>query len=398
LASLFGFLVIEGSDSDITKAPGIEGATEVLMLLSEHLPTDDKLVPNSFPGSGVLNWNSLTNGELGDETAYEFQQGSTVLFRVASAATAATIRLAIPGVTFVIVAYDGIPVPKPEEVDTVEVYNGGRVEFLARFDEAGNYTMSRLPWGGERFPDDEACQARYQMDHPCISWDIEKNVATITVRRAEDGVNLPTETLISTVELPKSTKITELESMEPVGFRQMSMDFKRSFPLFQIPYEGEFVAPGIGFGMNGRLTTPFYYVGNLTAGACETWEVVGGAHPFHAHAVRFMVTHMDAEELETPFWRDTFMSRNNFTAKACFDALKPGDVTLVHCHATGHIDLGMGVFYQVVASDEDSTTEAPTGETDAPPTKAPSGGTSGAIPYPLFLAVVSFVSCLVMLW
>jgi FtsP/CotA-like multicopper oxidase with cupredoxin domain len=399
LASLFGFLVIEGSDSDITKAPGIEGATEVLMLLSEHLPTVDKSVPTFFPIAGVPNWNSLTNGELGDATAYEFQQGETVLFRVASATVEPTIRLVIPGVTFVIVAHDGIPVPEPEETDIVAVSGGGRVEFLARFDEAGTYTMSRMAWGNMFGPNDEICQLAFGMDYPCISFDIEKTVATITVSPAEDGANLPTEPLISTVELPqKSATLTELESMEAVGDRQIIFGMKNQFPLYQIPYDGDFIPPGVAFGVNQRLATPYNYGGYVTAGTCEVWTVIsdppGSEHSFHVHTARFLVTHIDAEEVETPFWRDTMpILMNNFTAKVCFNALEPGDVTLVHCHAPNHFDIGMGEYYQVIAP-----------ETDAPSTKAPSvtesptETPSGGIPFPLSLVVVSFLSSLVMLW
>jgi FtsP/CotA-like multicopper oxidase with cupredoxin domain len=368
------------------------------MMLSEQLPTEDKSVPTFFPIAGVFNWNSITNGELGVETAYEFQQGETVLFRVASATVEPTIRLVIPGASFVIVAYDGIPVPEPEETDIVLVSGGGRVEFLARFDNAGPYTMSRMPWGTAFGPNDEICQLAFGMDYPCISFDLEKTVATITVSPAEDGANLPTEPLISTVQLPKkSDKLTELESMEAVGDKQIIFEQQNQLPLFQLPYDGEFVPPGIAFGVNDRLATPYNYGGNVTAGTCEMWTVISdppaSEHSFHVHSARFLVTHMDAEEVEKPFWRDTMpIFVNHFTAKVCFNALEPGDVTLVHCHAPNHFDIGMGQYYQVIAP-----------ETDAPPTKAPTAtesptGTSGAIPYPLSLAVVSFLPSLIMLW
>jgi FtsP/CotA-like multicopper oxidase with cupredoxin domain len=135
-------MVIEGTDNDISNAPGISGSTEVLMLLSEGLVNDDKSIPMFFPITGQFNWNSVANGNLGQETTYAFTQHETIFFRVASATTEPTISLVIPNISFVVVGYDGLPLPEPIETDTVVVGGGGRVEFLVRFDEPGTYEMS----------------------------------------------------------------------------------------------------------------------------------------------------------------------------------------------------------------------------------------------------------------
>jgi hypothetical protein len=202
MANLFGFFVIEGTDRDITKAPGVEGATEIFMMLSEGLVDEDKSVPPFFPVAFQFDWNSAANGVLGSDTKYTFTQGETVLFRVVSATVEPTIRLVIPGHTMTIVAYDGYPVPEPEEVDVVPLSGGNRVEFLVRFDEVGTFDMSRLAWGIA--PDTATCLFFFGVDtYPCISYDLEQLVSTITILPAEGGTPpSSTEPLIDSIELP----------------------------------------------------------------------------------------------------------------------------------------------------------------------------------------------------
>jgi len=147
------------------------------------------------------------------------------------------------------------------------------------------------------------------------------------------------------------------------------------FPLFQIPYEGPFVPPGVGFGMNDEFIMPHTYSGTVGAGTCETWEVIsdppGLEHAFHTHQTKFMVTHIDGVAVETPFWRDTMpVDGSNITIHICFDALQPGEGMLVHCHAPSHFDIGMGQVYQVVNATSTAAppTMGPTTPSASPPT------------------------------
>lgn len=93
-----------------------------------------------------------------------------------------------------------------------------------------------------------------------------------------------------------------------------------TFPLFQIPYEGPFIPPGTGFGVNNLLFNPNYFHGDIVGGTCETWTVKAvdtvPIHTFHSHSVAFYVMAMDGVELddEERFWRDTMNTGFNFTA------------------------------------------------------------------------------------
>lgn len=273
--------------------------------------------------------------------------------------------------SFVIVSRDGLTLPEPEETENVIIPGGGRVEFLARFDTPGEYTMTRLAF--KYVPNEEACLEAFGAPiYPCFSYDIDKEVATIVVTApADDPAGLPTDPIIDTLELPPwSEDLQQLAfEQEVVGEKTIAMTQAVGFPLFQIPYEGPFIPPGTAFGMNNRLANPQYLAGEVVAGTCETWTVTstppGAQHAFHVHTGRFLVTHLDGVEVERPYLRDTQAVNFNMTVKICFDAVEPDDILLVHCHMPSHQDIGMSMRFNVVAptdvnpSDNQEPTSAP---------------------------------------
>jgi FtsP/CotA-like multicopper oxidase with cupredoxin domain len=395
LSSLFGMMVVEGTDSDITKAPGIEDATEIFMVLSEGLVNEDKSVPPFFPVAFSFDWKSVVNGVLGEQTEYEVTQGEKILFRAASATVEPTIRLSIPDTSFVIVSYDGLPLPEPEEVEVVTLSGGSRVEFLARFDTPGTYVVTRAGWNAN-IGTAEACLQAFGADtYPCVSYDVEQVAFTINVL-ADDSFVAATTSLISEVELPAySERLMELAAMEPVDERIITFKQALTYPIFQVPYDGVFAPPGVGFGYNDRLMTPWHYAGNITSNTCETWTVTSFPpfveHPFHAHAAKFLVTHTDGVEVAKPFWRDTFpINGFNFTAHICFDNnLEPGDSVVAHCHMPSHLDIGLGAFYRVVAADAVETEEP----SSAPTSEEPS---SAVCPVVIFSSAIAALASLMM--
>jgi hypothetical protein len=74
------------------------------------------------------------------------------------------------------------------------------------------------------------------------------------------------------------------------------MQIDTTFPLFQIPYDGPFIPPGVAFGMNDRLATPHFCAGSVVTGTCEEWIVTSEpfpGHAFHSHQGPFLVTHIN---------------------------------------------------------------------------------------------------------
>jgi FtsP/CotA-like multicopper oxidase with cupredoxin domain len=378
MSSLFGFIIVEGTDADITSAPGIDGATEVLMLMSEFWPNGSGLAPPFLPIAYATNWLSVVNGHLAAETNYQVEQGETLLFRVVSATVEPTIRIVAPGITFIVLADDGQPLPEPVATDTVVVEAGGRKDFIVRFDTPGEYNFTRLPWGTAFAPDEEACLANFgppPMEsipvHPCISYDIEAPLATVVVTESNASAIARVEdsSLIDSIQLPEiSDRYKALMNQEHVAEKTVTFDQAVGFPLFDIPYDGPFVPPGVGFGINSHFFVPGAIEDNVTEGTCELWHVVsnpaGMEHTFHAHGCKFVVLSYDGEPNESPTWVDTEMIPGaNMTIHICFDRLQAGDEFPVHCHAPSHQDIGMMAMYSVVAAGDEEGDGDEEGET-----------------------------------
>lgn len=217
--------------------------------------------------------------------------------------------------------------------------------------------MTRDAWGSGIAPNEEACMQLFGFPgYPCISYDQAKEVATIVV----DEVPLftaPSKGLVESVTLPgTSARLAALADQDAVGTKTLVFRQKTDFPLFQIPYDGPFVPPGVAFGVNDRLLTPNYITGTVAAGTCETWDVISdppfSEHPLHVHLANFLIKAADGMEVENPYWRDTVIIQQNVTIHVCFDRAEPGDIIIVHCHAPSHFDIGMGAYFTVEESAE----------------------------------------------
>ena len=366
LGGLYGFLIIEGDEDsgDILQAPGIKDvAIEVPLMMAEFLPANENTTepPPMFPIFMNFDWYSVTNGQDSATTTFEFTEGDTVLFRGCSATVEPIIRLSIDDHMVIPVAYDGFQLPSSlvKETDIIAMGGGQRVDFLVRFDTPGTYTIQRHPWYATFFTGVEFCtEAIGAPVEKCMSFDVDRIAGTINVLPKEDGTEVDTSVpLIDTLEIPEYDDYHKALAMqESVDTKLVVFEQKQGFPLFQIPYDGEFVPPGTGFGINGKLQTPYGSIGTVQAGTCETWTVTsippGVEHVFHVHNADFMVTHHDGVELETPYWRDSeILLGSNITVHICFDVAKPGDRLLVHCHGSMHLDIGMATSVVVVDAD-----------------------------------------------
>ncbi|CAJ1943259.1 unnamed protein product [Cylindrotheca closterium] len=365
LSSLMGAIIIEGTDSDITKAPGIENATEVVMLFSEYLQSPEGNFPMPiFPIVMSFGWETITNGYLAAETNYEFTEGETVLFRTISANVDPDHNFVVPGMTFYIVAVDGLPLPEPIPTDVVKIPSGGRVEFIGRFEQAGTYNMTREAWGSHIIPNAEACQAAFGIPaYPCISHDVDKPIGTITVAPASEPLDaLPP--LADSIELPEYSDRLKCLGERPIAAnKNVTFEQKQGWPLFQIEYDGDFVPPGVAFGVDGALGTPNRVSGTIMADSCEEWHVefvppIG--HPFHSHAGKFYLLAEGGVAVEDVVWRDTYSTfAPSIDVKICWDRVGVEDVVMVHCHAATHLDTGMLTNMNVSSNPDGDTCGVP---------------------------------------
>jgi FtsP/CotA-like multicopper oxidase with cupredoxin domain len=342
LSGLYGFMVIEG-ENDVAQA--LPGTKEQFLLLAESLVDNStKFAEPVFPIVFSFDWQHVTNGEIGLNKTFDYEVGDLVLFRAASASVEPTMHLTLENHTVTILARDGYTLAEPETVETLILAAGQRVEFVVKFEQAGSFVWRRAPWDAG-VKGAEACLAVFGADvDTCVSYDIPQIVGTINVA----DTDTPSDATIPTSLRPTPYYLLERASRQATNDRTITLQVTQQFPLFQVPYDGPFVPPGFGFGMDDRFFTPLYSHGEILADSCETWTVVNDPstfeHSFHTHAVPFLVTHENGEALDTPFWTDThYMPAGlaNFSAHICFDGLQNGDQLMVHCHMPTHQDIGV---------------------------------------------------------
>ena len=364
LSGLYGFLVIEGADDDITAVPEISQATEQFLMLGETLTIPGTTMPMPFfPIVMEFSWKTVTNGHLGPDVALTYSKGETVLFRAASASVEPSYELTIDGHMILPVAYDGYPVTSVQEDPTITIHAGSRAEFMVKFDTPGTYTIHRAPWNAG-ITGKDACNAAFGIPlETCISYDKEVVVATIVV---EDVADTPVKPYPPQNLPGYHSSLNALASQPSINTREVTLDQAFGYPIFQIPYDGPFVPPGTGFGINKLLFDNAHIHGDIEAGSCETWIISSNTpptgHTFHIHSVAFLVTHVEGVELEEPVWRDTFPVYNNATIHVCFP--KHDGYLNVHCHMPTHQDIGMAGYYEVVGKHTG-------GLTSSSPTPAP---------------------------
>jgi suppressor of ftsI len=378
LASLMGFIVVEGNDAtnNIAMAPGVEDATEIFMMLSEGLVNPDGSVPPVFPIVMQFNWTSVVNGHLPEATTYDFEQGEKALFHANHAGVEPYIYLSIPGHKMIVVGLDGMPVPSPMEVEEIQLHGGQRVDFLVQFDTPGTFIMTRAPWNALPSTDD-FCLENFGIPFaPCISYAVERDVLTINV--AESTTPMTKQALTTdSITLPEySDRLKALAEQPSVATKDLLMQQDvDAYPLFQIPFSPDLDIGGFptGFGFNGRFWNPFYVQGTVQAGTCETWTVSsfppGTYHPFHSHTADFLVLEKDGVAVDEPYWRDTETFFGTMKIHICFDKVEPGDMVMVHCHMPIHSDVGMMTQFEVI----EGPTPAPVPQPGPGPGPEPSG-------------------------
>jgi FtsP/CotA-like multicopper oxidase with cupredoxin domain len=344
LSGLYGFMVIEGPE-DVTQLDELQGAKEQFLIMGESLVDPETGSPApEFPIVMAFKWDHVTNGENGRNKTFEYDQGDLVLFRAASASVEPTMNLTLDNHTFTILSRDGFILPEPETVDYLIIGAGQRVEFVVKFDQPGTFTWRRAAWNSG-VTGLAMCTAAFNIPQErCVSYDINKVAAIVKVAES---------TQASSATIPESLPempayLMERASRPTVGNRTVTLVMKSGFPLFQIPYNGPFVPPGVGMGINSLFFVPHDSHGDLVAGSCEKWTIgidpPQSEHVFHAHSVPFMVTQHNGADIESPYWTDTVlmnMMLTNITAHICFDGLSPGEMFMVHCHMPTHQDIGV---------------------------------------------------------
>ena len=137
-----GVFVVENPEEDVASTPE---ATEHFLVLSESKLNEEDGGPADFiPVAFDFTWEHVTNGQL--NPTLTFKKGENVRFRAVNAGVEPAMMLHIENHTLLVDAFDGYPVPNPEDAESVALDAGVRAEFLVNFDNPGTYKFKRAPW------------------------------------------------------------------------------------------------------------------------------------------------------------------------------------------------------------------------------------------------------------
>lgn len=303
---LGGMILIDGGWLDL---PGIQAATEKVMVLKEVVVSNGGIQPES--GGVTSNELWTINGQVNPQISVA--PGERQLWRVGNLGNDSFFRLALDGHDMQIVAIDGVGVPTIQTVSEFTLPPAGRVEFLVEPNEAGTFAFKTLEVneGFESFG--------------------ERTLATMVVA-GEAVTGLPD------VPAEINPTLVDLRDAEPDVYRQLVFD---SDSL--VTAEGDFESTGTwvicDLSFDGARVDVRAKLGDL-----EEWQLINNDtedHPFHIHQNDFQVTAINGVAQDFVGHRDTFtiprggsitirQRYTDFIGKWVF-----------HCHILFHEDHGM---------------------------------------------------------
>lgn len=256
--------------------------------------------------------------------------GQLQRWRILNATSDRLLRLAMPGVTFDVLAQDGITLRdmRPERV--VLVSPGSRVEVLVRGGKTGLYTLSALPF------------------HQCLK-------GCNPFAGPATGVTTPKETLLSMIST--GTRVHDQLPTGPIGnppdLRNAHVDVHRTILFTQGPANPKKGPPP--FFVNHQTFNPSHVDITMKLGSVEEWTLKNPTqgkalewHTFHIHQNPFQIISINGKPLRYIDWQDNVTLPPNTTIVI---RMKPIDFTgkfVFHCHVIFHEDHGMMGVVQVV--------------------------------------------------
>jgi FtsP/CotA-like multicopper oxidase with cupredoxin domain len=293
-AGLAGPIIIEGAFDQL---PGIKDVPERLLCLQ-----------GPFVGAGGVQY--LVNGQVNPTIA--IAPGETQRWRILNASADAFFNLRLDGIELACIAFDGIPLPAVQSVDTLLLGPGERVEILVQGGLAGSYGLNSLAWG----VGDQA-QPAFQL-------------ATLVTEG--DPV---TATPLPTTIMPLGAPLEDLSNARIDRHRELTFTEATHAPYF---------------GIDGKAFSPTRVDQTVELGATEEWVIRNASndwHPFHIHVNDFQVMSIN-DEAQSPHYKDTIPvpPQGQVTLRMRFLDF-PGKF-VYHCHILAHEDAGMMGVVEVV--------------------------------------------------
>lgn len=287
-------------------------------------PSQVKPPPN--PGPAQL----LVNGAL--NPTLHIRPGEIQRWRIWNATGERELRIALPGVTFQLLAQDGNTLRFMRPLHQIVIGAGSRVEVLVRGGPAGSTALSALPF------------------HTCFRGCFDPFGGIPQAGRTFAG-----QTLLTVV----SGGATAHDQMptgaigNPADLRQRPVDVRRTIVLARVPS----MSHPPTFPINSKLFDANRVDITMKLNSVEEWTLKNPItashdewHTFHIHQNPFQVVSINGRPLDYVDWEDNI---NLAPGETAVIRMNPRDFTgkfVFHCHLTFHEDHGMMAVVQVLAN------------------------------------------------
>lgn len=337
MGGMAGALIIEGDSDDFLSDQGIK-KEQVFVLQQirvnaagevEVMDAMDFLAPPLYTVNGQVN--PIIRLRPGEVQRWRFiHAGSTehipLELRDAAGNAQTLHQLAADGITF----------PRLQEVQSIFMASGNRVDVLIQVDKPGVYQLIKPA-----------------LDQGLLMEPGEEHIATVMVEGRPRQMRLPQDDL----PRPSSLPFIGDDEFRSGGSLTRRVVFSTDFsPLGRGEPFPRFLVDDKQFNLDRVDQT-------IKLGAVEEWTVINNSpedHPFHIHQNPFLVTQINEKPLAQPIWLDTVNVPRGLGGMPGDPGFIPGSVTfrsrfedfdglfVLHCHILDHEDLGMMQLVEVV--------------------------------------------------
>jgi suppressor of ftsI len=311
-----GMLYVANSHTDLVAGLGIR--RRLMLLQQAYFDTDrETLIGDDGERDDPERALSLINGQRMPEI--RMRPGEVQVWSLCNGSTSAFYALHAEGVTFDVIATDGVPTVAARREDRLVLVSGDRLEVVVRATtRPGRYAVIYEAY-----------------DQGVDTWP-RKDLATIVV--AGEPWRGPDHPGVDT-----STPLEDLSAVYVPPERRRTIVFGMNEEV----EEGEFGR----FTINGHPWDPGISEWTSALDTVEEWHIVNETeqeHPFHVHVNPFQVTQWNGAPVPFAGYQDTAIVPRfgSTTLRTRFTDFIGGPV-LIHCHILDHEDMGMMMRFEI---------------------------------------------------
>jgi suppressor of ftsI len=272
--------------------------------------------------------NLLVNGA--ENPTLRIRPGQLQRWRILNATSDRLLELAMPGVTFEVLAQDGVTLRNMIPERHLLISPGSRVEVLVRGGPTGLYKLSALPF------------------HQCLK-------GCNPFAGPTTGVTTPKEDLLSMISTGPAAQdqLPTGPIGDPPDLRTKHVDVHRTILFTQDPI----VKGPPAFLLDRHVFNPSRVDITMKLNSVEEWTLKNPAHgaafewhTFHIHQNSFQIVSINGRPLNYVDWQDNVTLPPNSTVVILIHPIDFVGKFVFHCHVIFHEDHGMMGVAQVLAN------------------------------------------------